>query len=142
MLRATLYQQSLLEVDPDEIDLPLHSFERQLRDLVPRLFSVDDFLIGNGSRNELDGGRGRDVIRGGGNADRIYGDKGRDKMRGGAGDDRIQDDYGSDRFWGGMGDDRLEDSFKNGEHGSDRMDGGPGDDVCRRGERNRHCERT
>ncbi len=43
MLRASLYQQSLLEVDPDEIDLPLDSFERQLRDLVPRLFSVDDF---------------------------------------------------------------------------------------------------
>ena len=43
MLRATLYQQSLLEVDPDEIALPLNAFERQLRDLVPRLFSVDDF---------------------------------------------------------------------------------------------------
>ena len=43
MLRASLYQQSLLEVDPDEIALPLGSFERQLRDLVPRLFSVNDF---------------------------------------------------------------------------------------------------
>ena len=43
MLRATLYQQSLLEVDPDEIGLPHGSFERQLRDLVPRLFSVGDF---------------------------------------------------------------------------------------------------
>ena len=43
MLRATSYQQSLLEVDPDEIALPRDSFERCLRDLVPRLFSVDDF---------------------------------------------------------------------------------------------------
>lgn len=43
MLRASLYQQSLLEVDPDEINLALDGFERQLRDLIPRLFSVDDF---------------------------------------------------------------------------------------------------
>lgn len=43
MLRATLYQQSLLEVDPDEIALPLDAFERRLRDLVPKVFSVDDF---------------------------------------------------------------------------------------------------
>ena len=43
MLRATLYQQSLLEVDPDEIDLSPTCFQRRLRELVPTLFSVDDF---------------------------------------------------------------------------------------------------
>lgn len=43
MLRSYFYQQSLLEVDPDEICLGRTSFERGLRDLLPRLLSVDDF---------------------------------------------------------------------------------------------------
>jgi len=43
MLQSTFYQQSLLEVDPDEIYLAKNSFERGLRDLVPRLVALDDF---------------------------------------------------------------------------------------------------
>lgn len=43
MLRVSLYQQSMDEVDPDELLLGLDSFERQLRDVLPRLASVEDF---------------------------------------------------------------------------------------------------
>ena len=43
MLRSTFYQQSLLEVDPDEVLLTRGSFERELRSVLPRLVSVDDF---------------------------------------------------------------------------------------------------
>lgn len=43
MLRSTFYQQSLLEVDPDELGLKPGSFERELRSVVPKLVSLDDF---------------------------------------------------------------------------------------------------
>lgn len=43
MLSSTFYQVSLLEVDPDEIRLEKDSFERALRDLVPKLVSLEDF---------------------------------------------------------------------------------------------------
>lgn len=43
MLRTTFYQQSMAEIDPDVLRLPADSFERNLRDLLPRLVSVDDF---------------------------------------------------------------------------------------------------
>ena len=43
MLRVKLYQQSLDEVDPDELRLAPDGFERQLRDALPRLVSVEDF---------------------------------------------------------------------------------------------------
>lgn len=44
MLRSTFYQQSLLEVDPDELRLKRGSFERELRNVLPKLVSVDDFV--------------------------------------------------------------------------------------------------
>lgn len=43
MLRATFYQQSMAEIDPDVLRLPEDAFERHLRDLLPRLVSADDF---------------------------------------------------------------------------------------------------
>lgn len=43
MLRFSLYQQSLDEVDPDELGLTSDSFERQLRDVLPKLATVADF---------------------------------------------------------------------------------------------------
>lgn len=45
MLRSTFYQQSLLEVDPGELRLGRASFERCLRDVLPRMVSVEDFRI-------------------------------------------------------------------------------------------------
>jgi len=44
MLRSYFYQQSLLEVDPDELRLKRGSFERELRAVLPKVVSVDDFL--------------------------------------------------------------------------------------------------
>ena len=43
MLRTSLYQRSMLEVDPDAIRLADDAFERHLPDLVPRLVSAEDF---------------------------------------------------------------------------------------------------
>ena len=43
MLRFSLYQQSLCEVDPDAIDLAKDSFERHLPWLTCQLFSPEDF---------------------------------------------------------------------------------------------------
>lgn len=43
MLRTSLYQVSMLEVDPDEIRLAEDSFERHLPNLVPQLVSLEDF---------------------------------------------------------------------------------------------------
>jgi len=43
MLRVTLYQQSLDEVDPNEIKLAPDAFERGLRDALPKLVDVADF---------------------------------------------------------------------------------------------------
>lgn len=43
MLRSTFYQQSLLEVDPDELRLPASSFERGLRSTLPQMVSLEDF---------------------------------------------------------------------------------------------------
>ena len=43
MLHCAFYQQSLLEVDPEELRLPTASFERGLRGALPRLVSTDDF---------------------------------------------------------------------------------------------------
>lgn len=45
MLRSRFYQQSLLEVDPDELRLGRASFERCLRAVLPRLVNVDDFRV-------------------------------------------------------------------------------------------------
>jgi IS5 family transposase len=43
MLRTSFYQQSMLEVDPDEVGLRKDSFERGLRSLLPCLVSLEDF---------------------------------------------------------------------------------------------------
>ena len=43
MLRVRLYQQSLDEVDPDELSLGADEFERQLRDVLPKLCAPQDF---------------------------------------------------------------------------------------------------
>lgn len=43
MLRSSFYQQSLAEVDPDMLRLAPDAFERNLRELLPRVVSADDF---------------------------------------------------------------------------------------------------
>ncbi len=58
MLRVSLYQMSLDEVDPDEAHLAPNSFERWLRDVLPTMVSAEDFAgfyaeEGGGSRCPL-----------------------------------------------------------------------------------------
>jgi hypothetical protein len=43
VLCSHFYQQSLLDVDPDELRLPRGSFERGLRAAIPKLITLDDF---------------------------------------------------------------------------------------------------
>ena len=43
MLHTSYYQRSFLDLDPDVIDLPANSFERHLRELLPRIVSLEDF---------------------------------------------------------------------------------------------------
>lgn len=43
MSRTTFYQQSLVAVDPDEIELAKDSFEYGLREVLPRMVSLADF---------------------------------------------------------------------------------------------------
>ena len=43
MLQTTFYQLSMAEIDPDVLRLAVDSFERNLRDLLPRLVSPEDF---------------------------------------------------------------------------------------------------
>ena len=43
MLRTHFYQMPMGAVDPDKLRLPSDSFERQLRDELPNIVSVDDF---------------------------------------------------------------------------------------------------
>lgn len=129
-----------------EVDLAAGTARGWGRDEVVRIDAVrgttdDDRIFGDGGRNELDGGRGRDLLAGRGGRDRVYGDRGPDVLRGGRRDDEVVDDYGSDRFFGGAGDDTLSDSFHDGAHGKDAMDGGGGRDTCINGETDKRCER-
>jgi len=43
MLHTRFYQRSFLELDPDAIGLPANSFERHLRELLPRIVAPEDF---------------------------------------------------------------------------------------------------
>jgi hypothetical protein len=52
MLRPVFYQLSLEEVDPAEIGLENHAFERALRDLLPKILSLTEF---RGWRSEAAG---------------------------------------------------------------------------------------
>ena len=56
MLRTSLYQVSMLEVDPDEIRLAEDALERHLPNLVPQLVSLEDF---GGFYSEEDGAGSR-----------------------------------------------------------------------------------
>ena len=57
----------------------------------------DDFLVGNGGDNVLQGGLGgNDVLKGGGGADTLYGDSDNDVLKGGGGADTLYGGSGID----------------------------------------------
>ena len=75
-----------------------------------------DRIVGNGTRNTLDGRGGHDdllgldnadLLRGGNGRDRLFGGTGADVLQGQQGDDRLQGDLGADRLIGGAGHDSF-----------------------------------
>jgi Ca2+-binding RTX toxin-like protein len=69
--------------------------------------SLTDFLIGNGTVNQFDGGAGDDVLIGNGGADTLEGGLDNDTLTGGTGDDLLLGGFGADRHEGGTGKDRV-----------------------------------
>jgi Ca2+-binding RTX toxin-like protein len=91
---------------------------------------ADDWLVGSGYANKIEGWGGHDMLVGHGGNDRLVGLGGRDILRAG---------HGRDHVYGGRGSDTLR--TRDGEH--DRGSGGPGDDrgrVDRRRDRIRSLE--
>ena len=81
----------------------------------------DDYVVGFGEADVLDGLAGNDVIEGKASDD---------VLRGGAGDDDLQGGLGNDTLEGGAGNDRLlgYDVLNTGEAGNDTLYGGKGND--------------
>jgi serralysin len=80
-------------------------------------FSVgldNDFVDGNGGKDQINGGNGNDVILGGTGNDLLNGQQGNDTQRGENGDDRLNGAQGNDLVDGGTGADVL-----TGGHGLD-----------------------
>lgn len=84
----------------------------------------DDLLFGRGGDDLVKGFQGDDLIVGGAGSDRMLGGHGEDLIRGGAGDDVIRGGQGADLIYGGRGGDRLI-----GGRGPDTLKGGEGADV-------------
>ncbi|MBY6044590.1 M10 family metallopeptidase C-terminal domain-containing protein [Phaeobacter italicus] len=92
-----------------------------------------DRLTGNGSNNQLTGGRGRDTLLGETGNDSLVGNGGVDILKGGSGRDTLKGGYGNDRLFGNSGNDLLlggpgRDTL-NGQLGNDQMQGMGGADT-------------
>ncbi len=83
-----------------------------------------DFIRGGDDNDIIYGGKGRDVIFGEQGNDIIFGGKGNDSLSGGAGTDVIYGQKGDDLISGGTGNDRL---F--GGDGKDTLNGNEGNDL-------------
>jgi Ca2+-binding RTX toxin-like protein len=84
----------------------------------------DDVLAGDDQPNKLAGGTGRVVIDGRGGADELDGGSLSDSIDGGDGGDRIEGAGGTDDLRGGAGDDLISQIT-----GTGALDGGDGDDL-------------
>lgn len=90
----------------------------------------DDVIHGRGGGDWIDAGLGRDVVDGGGGNDSIdtgelvIGQRSPNVAHGGAGDDDLLGGQGPDRLSGGRGDDRID-----GLYGRNVVRGGEGDDL-------------
>jgi serralysin len=71
----------------------------------------NDRIIGNGTRNKLEGEDGNDTLLGQGGRDTLHGGAGRDTLNGGNGNDILNGDGGADRFIfkGSFGEDMITD---------------------------------
>lgn len=97
----------------------------------------DDFLLGSGRGDALEGRGGNDIIfglngddalNGGSGNDRLFGGEGNDALDGQQGDDVLFGEGGLDRLAGGDGNDEI-----SGQTGDDRLFGGTGEDRLKRG---------
>jgi Ca2+-binding RTX toxin-like protein len=89
-------------------------------------------LFGNYGNDELNGGKGNDMLDGGVGNDELEGGEGNDMLIGGVGNDKLDGGEGKDTLDGGVGDDVLKGGEDNdilkGNFGNDKLDGGSGDD--------------
>lgn len=86
-----------------------------------------DVLIGGEGSNELNGNSGADLLDGGAGDDDLDGSDGDDRLLGRAGDDLLDGEGGADRMFAGAGDDELEATFFPDE--ADVYSGGKGIDL-------------
>ncbi|MGC9528451.1 MAG: calcium-binding protein [Limnospira sp.] len=96
-------------------------------------FQGDDFIDGQGGRDELSGGLGNDTIKGGGGHDRMFGDRGDDMMDGDGGNDEMFGGEGLDSIFGDTGNDTIDGGgdadLVEGGNGNDWVLGGSGDNT-------------
>ena len=83
----------------------------------------DDMVWGNAVANRITTSGGNDTVLAGAGDDRLDGSTGDDRLDGEAGQDSILGDFGNDSLLGGSGNDRMD-----GGIGDDRLDGGAGND--------------
>ena len=84
----------------------------------------NDVVRGNAADNTLSGGGGTDLLFGADGSDRILGGNGDDRLRGNSGDDFLYGGAGNDNILGGFGNDTID-----GGQGNDQIDGGAGNDI-------------
>lgn len=94
----------------------------------------EDIIFGDDIRNnEINAGKGGDIVFGQKDNDKIRGGAGNDALIGGEGNDSLYGDNGDDFLDGGIGDDDLQGLQGNdsilGEAGNDRLRGGSGNDT-------------
>ncbi|MCB1327946.1 MAG: hypothetical protein KDK28_00070 [Maritimibacter sp.] len=86
-------------------------------------------LRGHDGDDNIEAGRGNDIIWGDDDEDRLYGEDGNDTIRGGRDDDRIYGGDGDDLLYGERGDDRIfGDTTATSDNGNDTIYGGDGED--------------
>ena len=94
--------------------------------------SFDEYIVGTGQRDTIEGGRGNDTIEGLGASDFLIGGNGSDILYGGAAGDTLDGGRKPDQLFGGNGKDSLIGGNGNdtlfGEVGKDTLDGGNGND--------------
>ncbi|MGL4813097.1 MAG: calcium-binding protein, partial [Beijerinckiaceae bacterium] len=82
---------------------------------------LDDFIVGDGVANKLEGRSGKDFLSGAGGDDTLEGGAGNDTLKGGDGRDTLKGGVDNDKLDGGAGIDTLD-----GGENDDTLDGGDG----------------
>jgi Ca2+-binding RTX toxin-like protein len=86
----------------------------------------NDYIVGQGLNDLINGGRHNDYVAGGAGADLLFGDFGNDTVLGGTGNDILGGGFGEDLVDGGDGNDVIYSTEEDGP--MDDISGGAGDD--------------